>query len=176
MKAKKRPQPTKRPAYRVRFIYDEDARFEECNGEARPLTEEEYAQNSYMGCSRHPRGYQGTKEHDTTAKGQPGRSVCACGRLYEPIPYEEYRAYYGNPDRHVYLGCVVEAQCGACGEWHRAESLWGIDFMNDSRELNAINIGEWMPEAEARKLPGYAGETARDLLSEADTKNRRRRS
>lgn len=36
------------PAYRVRFQYDEDAHFEECNGESRPLTEEEYAENAYM--------------------------------------------------------------------------------------------------------------------------------
>lgn len=35
-------------AYRVRFVHDEDAGFEECNGESRPLTAEEYADNTYM--------------------------------------------------------------------------------------------------------------------------------
>lgn len=34
--------------YRVRFVVDPDASFEECNGEVRPLTAEEYAENEYM--------------------------------------------------------------------------------------------------------------------------------
>jgi hypothetical protein len=34
--------------YRIRFEYDDLASFEECNGEARPLTEEEYADAQYM--------------------------------------------------------------------------------------------------------------------------------
>lgn len=34
--------------YAVRFVIDEEAQFEECNGEARPLTEAEYADNEYM--------------------------------------------------------------------------------------------------------------------------------
>lgn len=40
---KRRPK-----AYRVRWVYDEVARFEECNGGPRPLTAEEYAENEYM--------------------------------------------------------------------------------------------------------------------------------
>lgn len=36
------------PQYRVRFTIDPDGRFEECNGEARPLTPEEYAKNQYF--------------------------------------------------------------------------------------------------------------------------------
>lgn len=36
------------PAYRVRFVVDEDASFEESNGEPRPLTEAEYAEAEYM--------------------------------------------------------------------------------------------------------------------------------
>lgn len=34
--------------FRIRVEYDPEARFEECNGEPRPLTEEEYAENQYM--------------------------------------------------------------------------------------------------------------------------------
>src|SRR5688572_7065959 len=41
--------PTAKAAeYRVRFVQDPHASFEECNGESRPLSEAEYAENQYM--------------------------------------------------------------------------------------------------------------------------------
>lgn len=40
---------------RIKFVVDPDAQFEECNGEARPLTEDEYRENPYRGCPMHPR-------------------------------------------------------------------------------------------------------------------------
>src|SRR4029453_15521147 len=39
---------TDNKTYRVRFVHDDDAEFEECNGQARPLTEAEYAEHSYQ--------------------------------------------------------------------------------------------------------------------------------
>lgn len=39
---------SKTPQYRIRFVIDPDAEFEECNGERRPLTREEYKGNEYM--------------------------------------------------------------------------------------------------------------------------------
>jgi hypothetical protein len=154
------------PALRVRFVYDEDAQFEECNGEARPLTEGEYTENQYMGCPDHPRA----GSIPDPARPKTGYGLCAradCRKPLAPIPYDEYLAYYGNPDAHVYLGCVVEKQCPHCRSWTHAASLWGSDFMDDSRELRAITIDKWMTEAEARALPGYVGELAREELDEA---------
>lgn len=124
------------PAFRVRFQYDEDARFEECNGEPRPLTEEEYAENGYL------------------KDGQP-------------IPYAEYLAYYGNPDRHVYLLAHAQRRCPCCGEWGADEYLGSIDNMDDSPELLAITIGEFITPAAALELPGYLRECATEMLQQA---------
>ena len=149
---------------RVRFVLDEDSSFEECNGEARPLTETEYADNQYMACPNHPRSKV------PPARTENGRAWCGeCQAKYAPIPYAEYLAYYGNPDRHVYLGCIVDRSCPTCGHFDHAASVWGIDFMDDSREMDAISIGDWMDEETASKLPGYAGDVAREQISEART-------
>jgi hypothetical protein len=133
MPTTKKKQPAA-PAYRVRFVQDPDAQFEECNGEARPLTAEEYAENEYM-------------------------------RDGQPIPYEEYLSYYGNPDRHVYLQCDVEKRCLCCAHWAYAEGLGGIDFMDDDPELRAV--GDWYTPIEAEGLPGYLRMTALECLEEA---------
>lgn len=96
----------KKLEFRVRFVIDEEARFEECNGEARPLTESEYADNQYMDDAR------------------------------KPIPYDEYLRYYGNPDRHLYFQCDVEKKCPHCGTWSYETGLGGIDMMDDSPEAS----------------------------------------
>ena len=111
-------QKTKQPVLRVRFVLDPDASFEECNGEGRPLTAEEYAENGYL---------------------RPGG---------EPIPYAEYLEYYGNPDRHVYLQCQVQKQCPCCGAWSYEGGTGGIDFMDDDPELNATDCWILPGEAE----------------------------
>jgi hypothetical protein len=162
----------------VRFVYDPDSSFEECNGEARPLTEAEYAENSYRGCPDHPRA--GSRVIDASIS--PNIVGCAvCGRRdYAEISYAEYLAYYGNPEKHVYLGCIVEAQCPCCSAWTaEGSSLWGIDMMTDDPALHRVAIGtlrdrvaqgEWLTPAEALALPGYLAEVARELLGEAGWK------
>lgn len=126
--------------FRVRFVIDDDAVFEESNGESRPLTEEEYKGAEYQ---------------------KDGADV----------PYAEYLEYYGNPDRHVYLGCIVEKACKCCGHFEEVGSLWRIDFMDDAPELRAINPyqkrGQTFSVPDALALPGYLPEVARDVLSEA---------
>lgn len=130
----------RRSKYRVKFVYDEDAQFEECNGENRPLTSEEYAENEYL-------------EHG------------------KPVPYDRYLEYYGNPDRHVYLGCIAQRQCSCCEEWVNAASVWGIDFMDDSPELKALIIGNhYYTPQEVLVLPGYVRDVALDELMEAGYK------
>jgi hypothetical protein len=122
--------------YRIKFTIDQDAQFEESNGEARPLTETEYADAEY---------------------NREDGSV---------VPYAEYLTYYGNPDRHVYLGVIVERQCECCHAWAVASSLWDIDFMDDSPELASITLDAWMDEATARALPGYAGDIVGEQLGD----------
>lgn len=168
--AKTKTVPVPATKIRVRYVYDADASFEECNGEARPLTETEYAENSYRHCPDHPRAGTIVINQDppyTSAQIQ-GCAVCRRpGTAYVDVPYPEYLAYYGNPNRHVYLGCEAQTCCVCCGEWRTTGSVWGIDFMDDSLELRAIDIGEWMTEAQAAALPGYAGEMAREQIDEA---------
>lgn len=156
--------------YIVRFVADHDAVFEECNGESRPLTAKEYKENSYRACPDHPRA--GSAVIDTSTN--PPTVGCAqCGRTdYRDISYPEYLAYYGNPDRHVYLGCIAEKQivCPCCDQPIDAEleeeSVWGIDVMDDSPELAAVTLGHNYTAEEALQLPGCLADVARDELSE----------
>lgn len=120
--------------YRIRFVYDEDAVFEECNGEARPLTREEYDKDYYV---------------------ENGKRAS----------YERYRAYWGNPDRHVYLGAIVDRQCPCCDTWKTAASLWYIDVMDDQPEAQCVDRTYTREELEA--IPGYLRDVARELFDEA---------
>lgn len=89
----------------------------------------------------------------------------------EALTYEEYCKYYGNPDRHVVLGAILEEKCPTCGSWHDAPgmaSLWGIDFMDDDKE--AQYAGETVEGEDFGTLPGYLAEVVRDLMSEAGVK------
>lgn len=158
--------PKPKPLYRVRFTLD-DHQFEECNGEARPLTEEEYAENAYRACPDHMRA--GTQVLDLGGKGKPQIQGCAvCKRTdYVDIPYAEYLAYYGNPDRHVYLFAEVEKQCRCCKSWTDTDAnLGGIDLMDDSPEIRANRTDEWIEGDEIAKLPGYLREVAEELIAE----------
>lgn len=117
----------------TRYIvdYDRDAQFEECNGECRPLTELEYEENYY--------------------NDKDGNRVS----------YADYRRYYGNPKRHVYLYVQREdmyTRSGYFGNWRQSDALYGIDFMDDSPEARAI--GTYTLE----QLPGYLQEIARELV------------
>jgi hypothetical protein len=108
-------------AYRLRYAIDDLASFEECNGEGRPLTEAEYAENQYMRLV-------------DPAGASDGPRV--------PVTYAEYLAYYGNPDRHVYVELQVQQQCNACDGWHTVGSLGNIDLMDDDPALREVEIGE----------------------------------
>lgn len=49
----------------------------------------------------------------------------------EPQAWEDYKLYYGNPDRHAILLCRVERRCNACRGWETVDVLGGVDFMDD---------------------------------------------
>lgn len=163
----KGPKGAKGAKYRIRFVIDEEAQFEECNGEARPLTAEEYAENSYRACPDHPRA--GSKVIQPAKGKRPSVVGCAvCGRTdYQDIPYEEYRAYYGNPDRHVYIQSEVQRQCPCCGSWQFCGGTGHIDFMDDAPELDAVGADGWYAEGAVGQIPGYLREIAREDIGEA---------
>lgn len=123
--------------YRVRFVMDDDAQFEEINGETRPLTKEEYKGNEYQ---------------------KDGHKVS----------YASYLLYYGNPDRHRYLGCELQVQCPTCHTFHTAGSLWNIDLMDDSPEYNHVKLDYWysLGEVVAETRLGYLADVAKDLRGE----------
>lgn len=149
--------------FRVRFVHDEHAEFEESNGKTRPLTREEYRENPYFACaSCHPVGARFRYApicalHKGDSLSHPSRQVT----------YAEYRHYYGNPDAHVYLGCIVEQQCPCCQSWTQAASVWGIDFMADDPDLGQITLDEVLDVKAAIALPGYLGEVGREGLRAA---------
>jgi hypothetical protein len=120
--------------YRIRFIEDPDAQFEECNGESRPLTAEEYADNEYM---------------------KDGL----------PVSYASYLAYYGNPDRHVYLMSEVQKQCECCKHWQTVGGTGHIDFMDDSLEIRYTDT--WYSPDQITDKMGYLQEIALQDLEEA---------
>lgn len=147
--------------YRVKFVNDANAKFEECNGSSEPLTKAEYAENSYRGCPNHPRSKV------PPSRVEHGRAWCGeCETEYADIPYAEYLAYYGNPERHIYLGMVIEEQCHCCQSWTVKTSLWGISFMDDSIEWLTVRLYHYYPSAEAIRLPGELGSVANILLAE----------
>lgn len=125
------------PSYRIRFVEDPDATFEESNGEPRPLTAAEYAGNEYL-------------------------------RDGQPIPYDEYLAYYGNPDRHCYLMTEIETTCGCCKRPARVIGTGHIDFMDDSPEL--AHVGTWYTPEQVERLPEFLQTMAFEDLAEAGWK------
>jgi hypothetical protein len=153
------------PEFRIRFVMDPDAQFEESNGEARPMTAKEYRGNEYRGCPDHPRA--GTRVIDIGGADRPQVQGCAvCGRTdYRNISYAEYLEYYGNPDRHVYLMSEVEKRCPCCTRWERIGGTGHIDFMDDSPELAVMDRGFTVDEIAT--IPGYLRELAREDLVDA---------
>jgi hypothetical protein len=133
-------------AFRVQFVYDEDGSLETPEGKPLPGTRADYRKNPISALI------------DPKADPETGAR--------REIPYEEYCRYYGNPDRHVVVGCIVEKRCGTCGAYSSAESLWNIDLMDDDPSYLAVQLDHWYTPEEAIALPGYLGEVAKDLLSE----------
>ena len=163
--------------YRVRAEIDPNARFEECNGEARPLTAEEYAENEYYACRLHPRA--GSKTVAPSRNGKPPVGGCAtCGNTkYEPIPYEEYLAWYGDPDRHTYVRLTVQKRCPCCNRWDSMGGLGEIDFMENDPTLRFLD--EWLTPDQVTELGeaglGYLYECMTEDLAEAGWKAPKRR-
>jgi hypothetical protein len=133
--------------FRVKFVYDEDGSVETPHGTPLPGTREEY------------KGYEIMQLIDPADDPQTGKR--------RTVPYDEYRQFWGNPDRHVIVGCIVEKRCEACGHYEQAESLWNIDLMDDDADYLAVTMDHWYTPDEARALVGYLGETAKELLDQA---------
>lgn len=79
------------------------------------------------------------------------------------------------------VGVIVDRlipPCQHCGRgetWEHVDSLWGIGVETDSRELDYLGAFSTVPvsgaapfiltESEARAIPGYLGDTVREMLS-----------
>jgi hypothetical protein len=128
-------------AKRIYFVYDDDYQHETPSGKPLPGTEVDYLCD---GPYNRPDG--------------------------SPLPYAEYVAYSGNPDRHIVLGAIVQTRCSCCKHWADAGSLWGIDLMDDDPALQGIHIStlnDRLPACyELVDLTGYLAEIARDLCAE----------
>jgi hypothetical protein len=133
-------------AYRLKIVPDTDFEHDSPVGGPLPESEAEYAGNQIMALIN--------KDDDPKTGAR------------RPVPYAEYCEYYGNPDRHVVVGVILQRQCPHCGAWSEAGSLWGIDFMDDNPET-LEPWDRWVDEATARAWPGYLREVAAELLDEA---------
>lgn len=75
----------------------------------------------------------------------------------QPISYEDYLNYYGNPSRHVYFYIEREDRCPLCNTYHVVDAVYGIDFMDD--DIEADYVGTYTLD----QLPGYLHELAESL-------------
>lgn len=85
----------------------------------------------------------------------------------KPASYARYLAYWGNPDRHVYLQCEVEARCACCGAWEYVSGTGGIDFMDDSPEGNQTDVYFTPDQILTDRHLGYLREVALEDLTKA---------
>jgi hypothetical protein len=85
------------------------------------------------------------------------------GKDGTPVPFEDYKAYHGDPNRHAMLLCRVEQRCNDCGGWETAEVLGNVDFMDDDNfETGCFH------ETELDQISNeYQLLTTKDLLDEA---------
>lgn len=145
---------------RYRVGTDLDFQLDECDGGAMPMSPERYKGNECRACPQHPRA--GTKVLDLGGDGRPQAGCAVCGNTeYAPVPYEEYVAYYGNPERHIGLFVVREDQCPCCQSWVEGGALYGIDVMDDNPE--AAFTGDGHDTYTREELPGYLQEVADEL-------------
>ncbi len=82
------------------------------------------------------------------------------------VPFEEYIVFYGNPTRHITLGCYVETKCSCCGEWGVQSSCFGFDFMDTDNYVCGTTDAM---DLEDSLLKGYQLEESHDLILEAMT-------
>ena len=80
-----------------------------------------------------------------------------------PMPFDEYMATYGNPERHVTLVCRVERRCETCGAWETIEAVCGFDFM----DWQGYSLGEYIPEDIHMLANSYQIEESNNLLADA---------
>lgn len=126
--------------YRIRFTIDPDGQFEECNGEARPLTAEEYHGNEYL------------------KDGQP-IPYAEYLRYYGNPDMHVY--FQCDVERRTPM-CSC---CQQVGAWVYASGLGQIDMMADSPEVDRYR--GWLTPEQAWVMGGYFQDVARECLAEA---------
>lgn len=69
---------------------------------------------------------------------QPGDSSGYIIENGEPLSFEDYMLSYGDPQRHVFLRCVVEEQCEHCNSWVTKGSVGNVDFMDTEQYFEGV--------------------------------------
>ena len=85
----------------------------------------------------------------------------------KPVPFDEYKQTYGDPDRYIYLFCVVEAKCECCGHWDDAPGmtrLYGVDFYEYGED--PWDTGTFTLQEVDDMANGHLRDTLKDLVSE----------
>lgn len=141
------------PQYRVRVDYETEPDLHTPEGEALPGSEAAYLANPYRVPADYPR---------VRPRPEDG------GVGYRDMTWEEYLAYYGDPNRHTVVAVSVQQQCPHCGEWKDAGALYNIDMMDDDRELDRVAMGQWEPvHVGIDQRRGHLADVAKELLREA---------
>jgi len=79
------------------------------------------------------------------------------------VPFEDYKAYWGDPSRHVTLSCLVETRCTCCGSWVVQSSCCGFDFMDtDTYFVGTVDAMDIEDE-----INDYQLEESHELILEA---------
>lgn len=128
--------PNTTPILRARIVDDPDARFEECNGEPRPLTAAEYAETPY-----YTDGQRVPYAQYLAYQGNPARHV------YLGIVIDRQCA------------CCQQWEAGVA-------SVWRIDYMDDDPEVQRLNGTYTIAEIEAWPSVSYLRDVVRDLCQE----------
>lgn len=90
----------------------------------------------------------------------------------EPVPFEDYMKYWGDPNRHTVLSVLVQEECSHCGSWTTKESLWGVDFMDDDTFFVGMVAGREEEIHDAITNPHQLDETLGMLRGAMSTKKR----
>lgn len=119
------------------------------------------------------------QDHDFVAEGCDGEPLPESPEVYADSPYcwadgsemayEEYLRSYGDPDKHIGAGVVIERLDDGAVEWVRVSEVWHIDCMVDSEEARVLPVDGIRWYRVTDMPPGFLGDVARELLMEVQS-------
>jgi hypothetical protein len=79
----------------------------------------------------------------------------------EPMPFDDYKQTYGDPNNHVFL-CASMQERSACDGWSTVDSLGGIDVYDDGK--THWETGTFNMEDVAAMPDGYLKDTLYEMI------------